>query len=91
MPPGTMPRYPQSLILATALVWSSSCTLEVRRALALALGVEWDSVTELQATLHMHLEQTGVDVVTETTLAAISARSDSTTRRFTQPSPSGQR
>lgn len=71
MPPGTMPRYPQSLILATALVWSSSCTLEVRRALALALGVEWDSVTELQATLHMHLEQTGVDVVTETTLQSV--------------------
>ena len=51
--------------------WSSSCTLEVRRALALALGVEWDSVTELQATLHMHLEQTGVDVVTETTLQSV--------------------
>lgn len=71
MPPGTMPRHPQMLVLATALVFSTSCTLEVRRTLALALGIEWDSTAELQATLHLALEQTGVDMVATTTLQSV--------------------
>lgn len=65
-------RVEKTLALAVAITVSSSVTLEVRQSLALALGLQWEQVTDLQAVLKTNLAASGIDAIVETHLQSTS-------------------
>jgi len=71
MPAGMIPRAPQGLVLALALIWSSSCELQLRTDLAAALGVEWEQVATLQAQYQLALAETEIVASTDATLQSV--------------------